>query len=402
MIENQDIVCFGLQPWDLEIAFTLKYTALEFSKKNRVLFLNPPLHRGDLIKNPEHPRIQNRKKVLKAEAPDLFQFNDNLWVFTPKTITESINFIPVPWVHDGLNRMNNRRFAREIKRAMRQLGFKNIILFNDNNMLAGYYLKEMLKPRFSIYLLRDAVTLVSYHAKHGKRLEPKLINKMDLMVANSNFFAQYGKKYNPHSYMIGQGCDVSMYSDADGSMEIPEDLRAITKKPVIGYVGALTTIRLNIDILVYIAEQRPDWSLVLVGPEDEGFKTSKLHQLDNVYFLGRKEPQKLPGYIKGFDVALNPQAVNPITDVNYPLKIDEYLAMGKVTVATKTTFMAYFKDYVYLPSNGPEFVEAIERALNEDNKEAAAKRMAFAATHTWENFVGKIYKYIEDIEAERA
>jgi glycosyltransferase involved in cell wall biosynthesis len=118
--------------------------------------------------------------------------------------------------------------------------------------------------------------------------------------------------------------------------------------------------------------------------------------------LGRKEPQKLPGYIKGFDVALNPQAVNPITDVNYPLKIDEYLAMGKVTVATKTTFMAYFKDYVYLPSNGPEFVEAIERALNEDNKEAAAKRMAFAATHTWENFVGKIYKYIEDIEAERA
>ncbi len=272
MIENQDIVCFGLQPWDLEIAFTLKYTALEFSKKNRVLFLNPPLHRGDLIKNPEHPRIQNRKKVLKAEAPDLFQFNDNLWVFTPKTITESINFIPVPWVHDGLNRMNNRRFAREIKRAMRQLGFKNIILFNDNNMLAGYYLKEMLKPRFSIYLLRDAVTLVSYHAKHGKRLEPKLINKMDLMVANSNFFAQYGKKYNPHSYMIGQGCDVSMYSDADGSMEIPEDLRAITKKPVIGYVGALTTIRLNIDILVYIAEQRPDWSLVLVGPEDEGFK----------------------------------------------------------------------------------------------------------------------------------
>lgn len=398
-MENQDIICFGLQPWDLEIAFTLKYTAIEMSKKNRVLFLNPPLHRGDLIRNPSHPRVANRRAVLKGEEPDMFQYNENLWVFTPKTVIESINWIPFAPLHDWLNKMNDKRFANQAKKAIERLNFKNYILFDDNSMLIGYYLKELLKPRFSIYLLRDAVTLVSYHARHGSRLEPQLIGKVDLMVANSDFFANYGKQYNKHSYMIGQGCDLTLYSDKEDKIQVPEDLKAIDKKPIIGYVGALTTIRLDIDILVHIAKTRPDWTLVLVGPEDEIFKQSELHQHDNVIFLGRKEPAELPGYIKGFDVALNPQIVNPITDVNYPLKIDEYLALGKATVATKTTFMDYFKDYVYLPSTKEEYVEAIEKALTEDNEKAWKERIEYASTHSWENFVNKIYDYTKMIEA---
>ncbi|MGM0565404.1 MAG: glycosyltransferase [Bacteroidota bacterium] len=399
-MENRDIICFGLQPWDLEIAFTLKYTAIEMSKKNRVLFLNPPLHRGDLVKNPNHPRVVNRKAVLKGEEPDLFQYNDNLWVFTPKTIIESINWIPIPFIHDALNKINDKRFAKEAMRAINQLGFKDYILFDDNSMLIGYYFKELLKPKFSVYLLRDAVTLVSYHARHGSRLEPKLISKMDLMVANSDYFANYGKQYNKHAYMIGQGCDLTLYNDKEGKIQVPDDLLAIRKKPIIGYVGALTTIRLDIEVLVHIAKQRPDWSLVLVGPEDEVFQDSELHKLDNVYFLGRKEPHELPGYIKGFDVALNPQIINPITDVNYPLKIDEYLALGKATVATKTTFMDYFKEYVYLPYTKEEFVEAIEKALKEDTTEKQYERIEYASTHTWENFVEKIYDYLEMIEKE--
>jgi len=400
-MENRDIICFGLQPWDLEIAFTLKYTAIEMSKKNRVLFLNPPLHRGDLIKNPNHPRVVNRKAVLKGDEPDMFQYNDNLWVFTPKTIIESINWIPVPFIHDALNKINDKRFAKEAKRAIRQLGFKDYILFDDNSMLIGFYLKELLKPKLSVYLLRDAVTLVSYHARHGSRLEPGLINKMDLMVANSDYFANYGKQHNKHAYMIGQGCDLTLYNDKEGKIQVPDDLLAIKQKPIVGYVGALTTIRLDIEVLVHIAKQRPDWSLVLVGPEDEVFQRSELHKLDNVYFLGRKEPHELPGYIKGFDVALNPQIINPITDVNYPLKIDEYLAIGKATVATKTTFMVYFKDYVYLPYTKEEFVDAIERALKEDTPEKQNERIEYASTHTWENFVEKIYDYLEKIKKEK-
>lgn len=399
MEEKRDFIAIALQPWDFNVATTLKYAAYEMSKNNRVLFVNPPLSRFTRIKERTLPQVKKRLNIIRKKEPEIEQINENLWVLTPPIIIESINWIRNPSLFDILNKINERKFAAEIQKAIDKLNFKNVIIFNDNSMIIGFYLKEFLKPSFSIYLLRDYVTLVSYHSRHGKRLEPLLIAKMNLMVANSDHFAEYGRKYNPHSYMIGQGCDLDRYNDKDSRLKIPEDLMTIkmNKKPVVGYVGFLTTIRLDIDVLIHIALSKPEWNLVLVGPEDEDFKNCKLHQLDNVYFLGRKEPEDLPAYIKGFDVAINPQIVNQITNVNYPLKIDEYLAMGKATVATKTDFMKYFKRYVHLPSNGGEYVKEISEALDENTPRHIRERIEFASTHSWEAFVNKIYNYINQL-----
>ena len=397
MIKGRDFIVFGLQAWDLNIASTIKYTATEISRNNRVIFVNPPLQRSLALMHKNMPEVQKRLKVLKGEEPDLVQENENLWVLTPKTVVESINWINSKTIFDFFNRINNKRFAKQIKDAVKRLNFKNYIILDDNSMIIGYYLKELLKPDLFVYLLRDAVTLVSYHKRHGTRLQPDIIRKADLAVTNSDFFANYARKTNPNSHMIGQGCDLTMYNDENGKLKIPDDIINI-KRPIIGYVGFLTTIRLDIEILVYIAEQKPEWSVVLVGPEDDDFKNSKLHRLKNVYFLGRKEPKELAAYIKGFDVALNPQLVNEITDINYPLKIDEYLAMGKPTVATKTTFMEYFRGYTYLPSTKEEYVKEIEKALKEDSPELQKRRIAYASEHTWENFVNKIYKHVEEIK----
>lgn len=402
MIKNRDIIAFGLPPWDSNIATTLNYTAIEMSKHNRVLFVNPPLNRFTRIKDRKLPDVKKRVQVIRGKLPDIEQVNDNMWVLTPRTIIESINWISNPKIFDFINKTNEKRLTTQIKKAIKRLNFKDYILFNDNSMIIGFYFVEMLRPVFSVYLLRDNVTLVSYHSKHGKRLEPILISKMDMLVANSDFFADFGKKFNPHSYMIGQGCDLERYNDTDGNLNIPLDLKAIEKKPIIGYVGYLTSIRLDISVLVHIATERPNWSLVLVGPEDDFFKRSKLHSLTNVFFLGRKDPSELPGYIKGFDVAINPQIVNPITDINYPLKIDEYLAMGKPTVATRTSFMKYFENYVGLASTKEEYIREIENALTDNNLEDIKKRVEFAKTHSWEAFVNKIYGLIDEISMEKA
>jgi len=400
MIKNRDFIVFGLQAWDINIASTCKYTALEISKNNRVLFVNPPLQRRIAIMDKKKPEVNKRLRIIQGKDPDIEQVNDNFWVLYTRTIVETINWINSPAIFNFFNKKNDKRYAKQILKAAKKLNFKDFILFDDNSMIDGFYLKEFLKPKLFVYLLRDAVILVDYHKKHGTRLQPQIIKKADIAVANSDYFANYCRQTNPNSHMIGQGCDLTMYNDEDGSLQIPDDLKDI-KKPIIGYVGFLTTIRLDIDVLVHIAEQRPDYSLVLVGPEDEDFKNSKLHKLNNVYFLGRKNPDELAAYIKGFDVALNPQKVNAITDVNYPLKIDEYLAMGKPTVATKTTFMNYFKDHTYLPSTKEEYVIEIDKALKEDTPEIRKERITYASGHSWENFVKKIYEQIENIEAEK-
>ena len=113
-----------------------------------------------------------------------------------------------------------------------------------------------------------------------------------------------------------------------------------------------------------------------------------------MHFLGNKNPDDLADYIRAFDVTINPQLVNELTRGNYPRKIDEYLAMGKPVIATKTEFMTYFEAFCYLSTNKINFVAMIEKALQEDNAEHQQARIAFAHTHSWEKNVEKIYELI--------
>jgi len=395
MIKNRDIVIFGLESWDKFTSTIIRNIAVEMSKNNRVLFVNPPLQRSSVLLHKNLAFVQKRLRIIRGKEKDLIQENDKLWVLYPKMIAESINWINSKSIFSFFHRRNEKLYANKIKAAIKTLNFKKIILFGDTEMINGFYLKEHLNPDIFFCLLRDAITYVNYHKKHGKRLQPLLFKKADFVVTNSDTFERIAKESNPQSYFIGQGCNLELYND-DGKLIIPVDIKNI-KKPIIGYVGALTTIRLDIKTLIYIAEQRPDWSIVLIGPQQEGFSKSKLNNLKNVYFLGSKSPDTLPSYIKGMDVTLNPQILNEITDLNYPLKLDEYLAMGKPVVATKTSFMKYyFKDYSYLAETKEEYVKYIETALIEDSSELAAKRTAYAREHSWEAFVSKIYEHIEN------
>ena len=398
MIKNRDIVMVGLAALDSRIGSNVINLAEVFSKHNRVLYVNYPLDRLTRFRERKDPIIQKRVKIIKGELPDLEQINENMWSFYPKTMLESINQLPFDGLFDFINKINNRRFSKEIKRVLNKLDFKDIIIFNDTDMFRSFYLKELIGAKTYVYYTRDNMIAVDYWKTQGIRIEAALMAKADVVVANSTYLADLARKFNPRSYYVGQGCDVSLF-DKKLIKSLPEDVRNI-KKPLIGYIGVLYTLRLDIDVLVHVAKSRPDWSLVLVGPEDEGFKNSGLHQIENVHFLGRKKMEELPAYLNAFDVALNPQKLNEVTRGNYPRKIDEYLAMGKPSVATKTEAMDVFSEYVYLAEDKEGYVTLIEKALQENTPEKEKEREKLARSHTWEANVAEIYKRIEEVEKE--
>ena len=392
IITNRDIVVVGLQPWDVEIGSNCKNIAIEFSKHNKVLYVNSPLDRITLLRQKNDPKIQKRRNVIKGREDGIVKIADNLWNYFPDKMIESINWIKNEKVFDTLNKYNNKLFAAAIKRAVTKIGFSNIILFNDNDIFRSFYLKDYLKPASSIYYSRDYLLAVDYWKQHGKKLEPEIIAKSDVCVANSTYLANYCRQYNAHSFYVGQGCELDIFTHYK-SNDVPADIRNITS-PVIGYVGALQSIRLDMDMLMHIALQKPGWNIILVGPEDEQFKVNKLHEIKNVHFLGAKQPSELPAYINAFDVCLNPQLVNEVTIGNYPRKIDEYLAMGKPVVATKTEAMSIFKDHTYLGETKEDYIQLIQKALKENTAQLQQQRKDFASQHTWQNSVIEIYKAI--------
>jgi len=393
MIKNRDFVIVNLTPWDFEFGNNCCNIALEIAKHNRVLYVNPPLDRKTAMQEKDEPRIQKRLEILAGKRDSIEEKADNLWVYYPDTRLESINWIPNGLAFDLFNRWNNRRFAKSIQRAIKRLGFKDFIMFNDNDIFRCLHLKDMLDPVMYVYYIRDKLTAVPYWARHGKRLEPKHMAKADAIVANSTHLAEYGRRFNVESYYVGQGCDLSAWDELLIN-EKPADMRTIPG-PVIGYVGALNSHRLDISLIEHIAISRPDWSIVLVGPEDEAFQQSSLHKRKNIVFLGSKAPSELPAYVKSFDVCINPQAINPVTIGNYPRKIDEYLAMGKPTVATATKAMEVFAEHTYLGNNANDYVNLIRKALEEDNNRLRNARKVFASSHSWENNTLEIYKVIE-------
>ena len=392
LIKGRDIVIVGQQAWDIDMGSNCKNIALEFAKNNRVLFVNPALDRITLLREKKSAKVQKRLDVINSRVDNIEVLGNNLWNLYPECMVESINWVKSHVVFDFFNKLNNKRFAGAILKAMEVLGFKNIILFNDNDMFRSYYQKEYLNPDISIYYSRDFMLAVDYWKFHGTKIEPKLIAKSDICMANSTYLADYCKKYNPNSFYVGQGCDLEMFTTLKDT-STPVDMTGMSR-PIIGYVGALQSLRLDLDLLAYIAEQRPEWQIVLVGPEDEQFKVSRLHQIKNVHFLGSKQPEDLPKYINAFDVCLNPQVVNQVTIGNYPRKIDEYLAMGKPVVATKTEAMSIFANHTYLAVTNEDYLNLIEKALKEDSAGLHAERKAFAGSHTWANNVKEMYKVI--------
>ena len=178
-IKNKDIVLFTFQPWNSGIGFNFKEMAFELAKYNRVLFVNRVADRNSLLRNKNELNQPKQKE-------ELTQINENLWLYNPNIVMESINWISIKWVYDSLNKINNTRLATAITKAINKLSFRDFIFINDNDFYRGLYQKELLAGCSQyIFYIRDFLTIQPYFKRHGRRLEKEIIKKADLVVANS-------------------------------------------------------------------------------------------------------------------------------------------------------------------------------------------------------------------------
>ena len=394
-MERENIIMLCQQDWGLKLGTNARNLAREFARHNRVLYVNVPLDVNTLLKGFGRPDVRQRFRILLGLAPGLTYVEPNVWLCTPDCLALSINWLTSNRLFSVFNKLNAWLLARSIRKAGRTLGFDAPYLLLDGLIFQGTELKRLLKPRKFIYYLRDYMATVPYFRRHGPRAEALLLQRADVVAANSAYLNDYARQENPQSYDIGQGCVLAHYQ-AETPHEVPADL-AIVPRPRIGYTGYLTSVRLDLDLLLTLARKRPDYHLVLVGPEDADFRHSPLHDLPNVHFLGNKAPEQLPAYVQHFDVCINPQAVNSVTQGNYPLKIDEYLAMGRPVVATRTRTMEVFADYAYLAGNQYEWLAQLAQVLVAPDAARAARGVALAQSHTWAASVAKLYAAVRAV-----
>ncbi len=161
-----------------------------------------------------------------------------------------------------------------------------------------------------------------------------------------------------------------------------EALRA-AGRPLAGYYGALAHW-FDYRLLEETARLRPDWSFLLIGPDhDRSIHKSKLLKQPNVLWLGPRPYAVLPAFLRLFDVATIPFAINDITLATSPLKLFEYFAGGRAVVTTPMTECQAFPEVV-IAATARDFAATLDPARERGQDPAFRRRLReLGAENSW-------------------
>jgi glycosyltransferase involved in cell wall biosynthesis len=225
--------------------------------------------------------------------------------------------------------------------------------------------------------------------------EAQLLKKVNQVFIHSPGLMERKGQFNPNTLMVPNGVDFQLYSRIQDE---PEELANIPR-PRIGYTGWMKK-HLDWTLLQDLTARHPDWSFVLVGPAspqaDVHELIEQLKRRRNVYFIGEQPAERLPGFVRHFDVCIMPYAVNDYTKYIYPLKLHEYLATGRPTIGAHVRSIESFSEVVSLADTSNEWSAAIAKALlpEANTPEKIRVRQALAREHDWDGLVSRIARTI--------
>jgi glycosyltransferase involved in cell wall biosynthesis len=390
-MRKYNIICFGYDPWShmWKRNQTMMFYLSKLSWIKKVIFINSPVWLSALIQQPKkelsHISMFQWKKIIPLKV------ENNVTVFTPLylPLTGKINVLSktnkVIWrlIISFLNRndnyillINNPEFDRKIICLLKKRAALTIFDWSDDFAEFSNHIEEKQKTKL----------ICDWYVKDS-----------DVIFAVNDNLRNRALKLNNNVYTILNATNFDNLNKASlAQTEIPMALSNL-QKPVIGYMGWINRIRLDMEIIEYIITQRPNWTFLFIGPKSQEHPLSKkIVSSLNVLVLPPVDYFELPRYLKLFDVCILPNKINEHTKGNNPIKIYDYLATGKPIVTTATAGTEGFKDILNIAENKEEFLSMIEKAINgKDDRTMNEKRLARAKEHSWENRMKEVIAIIK-------
>ena len=217
-----------------------------------------------------------------------------------------------------------------------------------------------------------------------RSFEAELLQRAHVVFTGGQSLYEAKRSAHPNVHSVPSSVDVSHFAQARTVTNEPDD-QAPLGRPRIGYFGVIDE-RMDLELLASVADARPDWHIVMIGPVVK-IDPAALPQRPNIHYLGSKPYSELPRYIAFWNVALMPFARNEATRFISPTKTPEYLAAGKPVVSTsiRDVVRPYGQHGLVRIADEPaSFVDACEGAMAEVPTLRIAKADAFLKATSWD------------------
>jgi UDP-galactopyranose mutase len=326
--------------------------------------------------------VEEAVKDSGAAHLDTQQYGENIWIVTPH-LPEDI--------------MIDR--ADVTKALLRELW----TFFNINDHIAWYY-----TPMALDYSSPDTAKLVVYDSMDElsafknapvllKENERRLFTIADIVFTGGYSLYEAKKNMHPDVHLFPSSIDKKHFEKARYLQPELHDQRDIPY-PRIGFFGVIDE-RMDIALLNELAERKPEWQFILIGPVVK-IDPASLPSHSNIHYLGQKTYKELPWYIASWNAAMMPFAINESTRYISPTKTPEYLAAGKPVISTPIhdVVKAYGRNnVVYIADTAEEFITGIKQALDMHDKSAWFKKIdAELATNSWDITCEKMLSLIHE------
>ncbi len=226
--------------------------------------------------------------------------------------------------------------------------------------------------------------------------EKRIINRANIVYCTSDFLHENVLKLTNVDkgkvFTLENGVEFDLFTNAD-SLKVDHDLE-ITRGPVLGFIGGIKP-KLDFALLTSVMEARPDWELLLVGPDgtngDEDFIALK--NLKNVKWIDKVPPAEVPIHMSKIDIGILPYKQSIYNQAVFPLKLFEFLAVGKPVVgmnlpSTKKYAEENVFEYIDTVSTSA-FISKCEKLL-EDKGENVERRVEIAKEKDWNIIFNKM------------
>ncbi|HYE75453.1 MAG TPA: glycosyltransferase family 1 protein, partial [Blastocatellia bacterium] len=323
-----DLICLSHLRWDF-VYQRPQHLMSRFARERRVFFIEEPIFDS---------------KVPKLDV----------------SVRSGGVTVVVPHLPQGLS-------EKEYRALQQSLLLDELFLEHEiNNYVCWYYtpmalaFTQYLEPMATIYDCMDELSAFKNAPRELRQFEAELFERADVVFTGG--YTLYKAKAALHSnvHPFPSSIDQAHFSKARKRANDPDDQCNIAR-PRLGYCGVIDE-RMNPDLIAGIAEMRPDWQIVMIGPVVK-IDPADLPKRDNIHYLGGKHYQELPTYFSGWDVALLPFALNESTRYISPTKTPEYLAAGIPAISTSINDVIHpygQQGLVRIADTPAEFVEAAE------------------------------------------